>query len=157
MAGTPLSYPLVTGARHSPTSVEMKFNGLVYVGFKSIAYSRKRSRVMAKGNNADPLGKTRGTNAYTCSVEWHIAEILQYIQQAGPGYGDQFFTVTATYAEVGFDTVTTTISGCTLDSFDATADQTSDDPLYAMVDLNPVKIKIAGLDDLAIPLVAPAT
>jgi hypothetical protein len=155
--GTPIPYAIVNGSRHSPVSLELKFNGLLYVGFKSAQYSRKRSRAMAKGNSPDPLGKTRGTNVYTASVEFLIAEFNQLIRQMGPGYGDQFFSVTCTYTENGFDTITDEILGCTIDSTEATADQTSDDPLYRMVELTPVKIRFDRLDDLLIPLAPPPT
>lgn len=159
-AGTPIPYALVNGARFAPVSCEIRFGapiGQIVIGYKSITYSRKRSRVMAKGQSPDPLGKTRGSNAYVASIELHRPEYNQLIQTLGDGYGDVFFNISCTYNETPLDVVTDQILGCTLDSSEAAADQTSDDPLYVMIELNPVKIKFRGLEDLAIPLAAPVT
>ena len=157
--GTPIPYADVNGARFSPVSAEIRwaFPGLAIVmpGYKSITYSRKRSRVYAKGQNVDPLGKTRGTNAFAASIEVHLPEYNNMIRALGNGYGDIFFSLFITYNETALDVVTDEIIGCTWDGTEATADQTSDDPLYRMIELNPIKIKFAGLDDNELPLAAP--
>lgn len=157
--GTPVPYALVTGARFSPVSVEIKwaFPGLniIMPGYKSITYSRKRSRVYAKGQNVDPLGVTRGTNTYAAAIEVHRPEFNNMVRQLGNGYGDIFFSLFNTYNETPLDVVTDELIGCTWNGSEAAADQTSDDPLYVMIELFPIKILFAGVDDNAVPLVAP--
>jgi hypothetical protein len=163
---TPIAYPLINGVRHSWASVELKVGGQIIYGVKSINYSRKRTRVMARGFSPDPLGKTRGVNEYTADIELYLAEFnyLQAVLQAlaatqqgaanGNGYGDVFFQVTSMYSENGFDQITDTINGCTMDSTEVGQTQSAD-PLVRKFELNPLKILFNGQDDLAVPLTAP--
>jgi len=147
----PIPYPYVNGVRHSFTSIELKLAGQTFVGFKSIDYSRKRDRTKVYGNSPDPLGKTRGKNSYDASVEVYLAEWNAFQVQLGAGYGDAFFTVTVTYSENGFDTISDVIQGCTMDSTEASNAEGSD-PTTRKLDLSPLKILFNGVDDLAIPL-----
>jgi hypothetical protein len=151
-----IQYPLVNGVRHSFTSIELKINGDIYVGFKSINYSRNRGRTMVKGNSPDPLGKTRGENEYKADCELYLAEWNALQAKLGAGYGDVFFDITVTYNENGFDVITDTIKGCTLDTTDASNGQGSD-PTVRKFELNPIKILFNGLDDMAVPLTGAQT
>ena len=54
MSASPISYPLVNGARHSFVSIELKLMGVIFQGFTSINYTRTRSRTMVYGNSPDP-------------------------------------------------------------------------------------------------------
>lgn len=152
MASTPIQYPLINGVRHSGSSVELKLNGQVYVGFKSINYARKRNRTMVKGPHPDPIGKTQGSNEYTGDCELYLAEYNRLITDMGNGYGDVQFIVTVTYSLNGFDTIVDTLTGCSIDSTDSSNSTDSSDPTVRKFDLNPVKIKFNGLDDVATPL-----
>lgn len=152
---TPIAYPLLNGVRHGFASIELKMAGQIFIGFKSLNYLRTRGRAMVKGNHPDPIAKTRGENEYSADVEIYLAEwnLFQALLQAqGAGYGDQFFSVLATYGENGFDTITDEIIGCTMDSTESSNSQ-GPDALVRKVDLKPLKIKFNGLDDLAVPLV----
>lgn len=161
---TPISYPTINGARFAWASVEIKVAGQIFYA-TAINYSRKRNRQMVRVNHPDPIGKTRGENEYTADLELLLAEynllqqtlILQANQQSlNGGYGDVAFTVIVQYTENGFDTVTDTLNGCTMDSTDATGAQ-GPDALKRKFDLNPLKILYGGQDDLAVPLGAPPT
>lgn len=161
MADAPIPYALVNGARFAPVSCEIRLAfpaaglSLIVIGYKSIVYNRKRSRAYAKGQSVDPLGKTRGSNTYQASFEVHLPEYNALLSQLGDGYGDVFFNISCTYNESPLTVVTDQILGCTFDSTEANVDQTSDDPLYRMIELSPVKIKFRGLDDAAVPLAPP--
>ena len=125
------------------------------MGFKSVNYTRTRSRTMVYGKSPDPLGKTRGKNEYKgdCELflaEWNVLQAEMVRQQSG--YGDIFFPVYVTYGENGFDTIQDTLLGCTLDSTDASNGE-STDPSVRKFELNPVKILFNGVDDLEFPLV----
>ncbi len=148
---TPIQYPLINGVRHSFASIELKLNGQIFIGFKSINYSRKRTRAVVRGNSPDPLGKTIGDNEYTTDAEIYLAEWNLFQSLLGPGYGDVFFQVLATYSANGFDTIQDVINGCTLDSTEASQGQ-GPDPLVRKFDLAPLKILFNGIDDLAAPL-----
>lgn len=167
---SPIAYPLTNGVRHSFASIEAVFAQTVapsgvgggtgaamalnFRGFKAINYSRTRSRVEARGTHPDPLGKTRGTNAYKADCEILLAEfnLLQaQLQQIQAGYGDVFFNFIVTYSENGFDTITDTILGCTMDLTDASNTESAD-PTMRKIDLAPLKILFNGIDDLANPL-----
>lgn len=153
---TPIPYPLINGTRHSFSSIELKLNGNIFIGFKSINYSRSRSRTAVYGNSPDPIGKTRGTNEYTADVELYLAEWNQFMESIGEGYGDVFFQVLVTYSENGFDTIQDTINGCTIDGLEVSQSQGSD-PLVRKFEMSPLKSLFNGKDDLAVPLVGPAT
>jgi hypothetical protein len=152
----PIQYPLINGVRHDFSSVEAKLAGLVFIGVKSIDYSRTRERGMVQGNHPDPMGKTRGKNTYKATVEVYIAEWNAFQKQLGPGYGDVFFPFLVTYVENGFDTICDEIQGCTMDSTEASM-STGTDPLTRKFELNPLKILFDGIDDLTTPLVGVQT
>ncbi len=162
---TPILYPLTNGVRHDWASIELHVAGQIVIARKSIDYSRVRTRAMAEGGSPDPLGKTLGRNAYKATLELLLAEFYQLIgilsQQAaalggqnGAGYGDVPFLVQVMYQSRGFDQITDTIIGCTLDSTEA-AHGISPDALSRKFELNPTKILFNGLDDLLDPLGPP--
>lgn len=155
---SPILYPLVNGVRHSFASIEVKLGSQIFVGFKSINYSRKRTRSEVRGNSPDPLGKTRGDNMYSADAELYLAEwnlfMFQTLGSQTSGYGDVLFTVIVTYTENGFDTIVDTINGCTIDTTEASQSQ-GPDTLLRKFELSPLKILFNGIDDLATPLKAP--
>lgn len=154
----PLVYPLIRGKRHGFASITLKFalpeGRKVQMFCKSINYGRTRTRGMVEGNHPDPIAKTRGTNAYKASVEIWIVEYRLLVAELGPGYGDVDFDTLVTYGENGFETVTDEILGCNLDDDDSSNAQ-GPDPLIRKIELNPLKIRMAGIDDLAIPMASP--
>lgn len=149
-----LGHPYTDGARHSFPSIEAKFSDKIFF-IHAINYSRERSRQLIMLNHSDPVGKTRGSNAYKADAEMLLAE-YEALKTAlgGPGYGDKSFTVVVTYTETGLDTVTDTLIGCTLDSTDSSNAQ-GDDATMRKFNLNPIKILFGGVDDVAVPLKAP--
>ena len=153
-----LVYPLIRGFRHGFSSITLQFaldsGKKVQMYCKSINYGRTRSRGLVEGNHPDPIAKTRGTNAYKASVEIALAEYRLLTAEIGPGYGDKIFTTLVTYGENGFETVTDEILGCTIDDDDA-SNSSGPDPLMRKLDLAPLKILMAGRDDLEIPMVSP--
>ena len=160
---SPLQYPLINGVKHDFSSIELSIAGQIFLGFKSINYSRTRTRTMVRGNSPDPIAKTRGTNEYTgeCEIylaEWNYLESLligQASQQGlNSGYGDVMFTVKVTYNDPGFDTIIDILQTCSIDATDASQSQGTD-PLVRKVTLNPLKILFNNTDDLASPLVSP--
>lgn len=169
---TDIGYPLINGERHDFTSIELKIAGQIFVGFKSINYKRTRTRTKLWGNSPDPIGKTRGTNDYTCDFELYFAEwkllkeILKKAAKAKPGiisgtspgsgYGDVFFQIIVTYGSSQFDTQTDTINGNTADEVEGSQSQGAD-PLFRKVGTNPLKIIEDGDDDLGTALQAPPT
>lgn len=159
MTNTPIPYPLINGVRHSFASVEFKFKGVVYRGIASMNYARTRNRGLIRGNHPDPLGKTIGENEYTADCELYVAEwnlMQSTLGDNGAGYGDEFFTATCVYSANGFDMITDTILGCTMDTTEAALAK-GVDGLSRKLQLNPLKILFNGLDDLAVPLAAPPT
>lgn len=155
-----LVYPLIRGVRHGFANITLRFTldggKKIQMFCKSINYGRTRSRGLVEGNHPDPIAKTIGTNAYKASVEMALAEYRLLTKEMGPGYGDKFFDTLVTYGLDGFETVTDEILGCTIDDDDASNAQGSD-PLMRKLDLNPLKIKMAGIDDLLVPMISPPT
>lgn len=159
----PLIYPQINGVKYDFSSIELNLNGQSFVGFKSINYSRTRTRTKVYGSNSDPLAKTKGTNDYSGDCEVYLAEwnyfqqniLIPYaLQQTGTGgYGDVFFTVTVSYRTNTSDLISDTLAGCTLDSTEASQSQGTDALIRKMM-LNPLKIYFGGVefDDLSVPL-----
>jgi len=166
---TPIQYPLVGGVRQSFVSTEVRFVqaavgssaagqtlSLALRGYKSIKYSRKRTRAQLRGNSPDPLGKTRGENEYTCEAEYALAEynvIQSALQNIQEGYGDVFFAIFVTHAEPGLDAVTDQILGCTLDDTENDS-AAGPDPTMRKISFSPLKVLFNGVDDLHFPLQA---
>lgn len=154
-----LVYPLIRGRRHGFASITLKFaldgGKKIQMFCKSINYGRTRTRGIVRGNHPDPIAKTLGENEYKANVEIALAEYRLLVAELGPGYGDVQFDTLVTYGENGFETVTDEILGCTLDDDDASNSQ-GPDPLVRKLDLAPLKILMAGIDDLAIPMISPS-
>lgn len=154
VATSPLQFPLINGAGFSYSSIELKINGLIFRGFKSINYELSRERGKVYGNSPDPLFKTVGKADYTCDAEIYVAEWYAFLAQLGAGFGDVFFPILVSYAQAGFDTVQDSILGCTIDKISASQSEGTD-PLVRKVEFNPLKILLNGQDSLAIPLSPP--
>jgi hypothetical protein len=146
-----IQYPIVNGNRHDYTSAEIKIKGKIIQGIKSINYSRTRSRTVVMGTSVDPLGKTKGTNEYKADFELYLAEFNELVLEAGAGYGDVYFDISVTWSANGFDTVTDEIIGCTFDTTDSSNAQ-GGDTIVRKIEINPIKIRFAGVDDLDTPL-----
>ncbi len=156
----PIQVPLISGVVWSFQHITTTIAGLEFTGgFKSIDYSRKRTREDVESNSSDPVGKTQGTNKYECKVEmylaWWYAVIQTITENFGDGYGDQPFSVQVAYNNNGFAPFIDTIQNCTFDSTEA-SQAAGTGALTRMVDFSPTKILFNGLDDLANPLQAAA-
>ena len=112
---------------------------------------------MLRGNHPDPLGKTRGSNEYSCKATYALAEVLairnalQALAGGSSGYGDVFFGMIITHSETGFDTQTDSILGCTLDD-DQIKLAEGVEATFVELDFQPLKILINGVDDVVNPL-----
>lgn len=158
-----LVFPFINGNRHAFSSMQFVFKATsggaadipdIRMFLKSIDYGRKRERSEVRANHPDPIAWTLGENSYTASMEVYRAEWNLILSTFGQGYGDEPFTLLVSWGLSGFETVTDELIGCHFDSSDSGGSQGSD-PSVVKVDLNPLKIKFAGLDDLAYPLTTP--
>lgn len=154
----PIQVPLTNGVVRSFGHMRLVIAGLEFTGgFKSFKRSRKREREMAYSNNPDPIGKTLGENKYQASgvfyYDWWANMIQTVAQNLGPGYGDQMFTIYASYVGLNLVTYTDIIKGCSIDSTEAD-DSAGTAALHREVDFQPVKILFGGLEDLADPLIS---
>jgi hypothetical protein len=147
---------MINGLRHDWSSVEPKINGQILQGIKSINYTSARDAGYVRGISPDPIGQTRGTNTFTADCEVYLAEWNLLLNQLGDGWGDSFFNIQVSYAEIGFDQITDLLIGCRLIGVDASQSQSAD-PLSRKLTFLPTKIYYQGFDDLATPLTAPPT
>jgi hypothetical protein len=156
------AFPLVNGLRHSWASIEINLNGAIFYG-TGVNWSRKRARTLVRVNHPDPVGKTRGNNEYTGDVELLLAEANLFQSQLiaaanqqnlNGGYGDVFFSVLVQFTELGLDTVTVQLLGCTADSWEQSNAESTEGSKVKM-ELSPLKVLINGQDDLPNPLQAP--
>jgi hypothetical protein len=150
--------PLTNGVVRSFGHTRLNIAGMDFTGgFKSISRSRKRSRKKVRSNNVDPVGKTLGTNDYSCKavvfLDWYYNLIAQ-VQAISPGYGDQAFTIYISYVGSGLVPYTDTVLGCTFD-MDEGDDKDGEDELTREIDFEPLKILFNGLDDAEDSLYGP--
>lgn len=155
----PIRYPLVNGVRQSFASCQLQITSETATwepkGWNKITFDRTRERGEVRGPHPDPIAKTRGTNAYTCSLSMYLAE-WNYLWQevlGGAGYGDQFFRVVLQYLENGLDVVKVEFRGCTMDKSSIDNSQGTDATMVEM-DLTPIKIIWNDQDDVDDPLAA---
>lgn len=154
-----LIYPLIRGVRHGFANIKLKFalpvgSKKIEMFCKSINYGRTRSRGIVRGNHPDPIAKTIGENEYKANVEIAHAECMLLIKEIGPGYGDLLFDTYVSYGCDGFDTTTDEILGCSIDDHDVSNSQ-GPDPLMRKLELGPLKILMAGIEDLLVPMISP--
>lgn len=148
----PIRYPDITGFRAGFNSTTVKVDGQEFTGYKEFKGSRKRERGMVKGANADPLGKTRGSNTYEASITVYVAEFNAFfLQHFGRGYGDRMFTFEFFITENGYDTQHHICRGCTIDETEVSSAD-GNDAIAVPISLNPVKILFNGIDDNLVPL-----
>lgn len=154
---TPIAYPDITGYRAGFQSTVVKVDGQEFVGFKEIKLSRKRERGVVKGANADPIGKTRGSNSYEASITVYVAEFKAFMtDHFGAGYGDRSFTFDVFITENGYDTQHHRALGCTIDETEISSSDGTD-AIAVPVNLAPIKVIFNNTDDNARPLrAAPA-
>lgn len=148
--GTPISYPLTSGNRHSPASAELKINDKIVQGWRSIEYTWKLEPVEVRGPHPDPLGFTIGQASYEGSIELYLAEYQQILSDLGPGFAVVQFPITVSYSENGFDTIVDELIGCRFKAGSGT--QSGTDPLARKFDLAILKIKPNGVELLQVPL-----
>lgn len=155
-------FPYVNGYRHSWSSIEINLAGSIFYGI-AVNWGRKRTRTQVRVNHPDPTAKTRGNNEYTGDVELLLAEanlfqaqLINTANQQGlnGGWGDVFFDVLVAFTEVGLDTVTIQLRGCTADSWEQ-SNAESTEGSKVKIELSPLKILVNGQDDLSVPLQAP--
>lgn len=157
-----LEFPLINGLRHAFSSMKFRIQPTgedvdipeIRLFLKSIDYERTRDRGEVRANHPDPIAKTLGENSYSASIEVYRAEWNLILSTFGAGYGDVPFSIFVTWGLNGFETVTDEIIGCHFDS-SASGGSQGTDPAVVKIDLNPIKIRFAGLDDLADPLLPP--
>ncbi len=154
---TTISYPDTVGFRAGFNSTIVKIDGQEFTGYKEGKLSRKRERGIVKGANADPLGKTRGSNTYEASLTVYVAEFKAFVlDHFGAGYGDRAWTLEVTITENGYDTQTHYAFGCTIDTSDFSFSE-GNDALMIQMDFGPTKVLFAGIDDNARPLTGAAS
>jgi hypothetical protein len=156
---SPIQVPLTTGVVRSFGHTRLVIAGLEFTGgYASFKLSRTREREMVMSNSPDPVGKTLGENKYQASVvlyyDWFMNLLFTLQNNFGPGYGDIPFTMYPSFVGANLNTYTDTVINCTFDTTEAD-NAKGVGALTREIQLNPTKILFGGIDDLAVPLVAP--
>lgn len=148
-----ISYPLINGTRHEWSSIELKLNGKIYVGVSSINYSAKLEPTKVYGVSPEPIGRTRGVYSAEGSIEMYLAEynaLLTDLSALG-GLMEVSFDAVVAYSEADFDVITDEVIGCRIKNIDASQSQGAD-PLKRKLDLDIMKIKFGGFENVNSPL-----
>jgi len=146
-----IQVPNTTGFVRSFPHMRLRIAGLEFTGgFKSFKRSRTRERELPYSNLVDPIGKTLGENKYQASAVLYYDWLMNLINTIGPGYGDQQFTIYASYGGLNLNAYTDEILGCTFDSTEAD-DSAGTPALTREIHFNPIKILFGGVDDVQYP------
>lgn len=151
----PIQYPLINGTRHEWSSIEIKLDGITYVGVSSINYSDKLEPQKVRGTHPKPIGRTRGEYDAEGSIELYIAEAAVFRKAladkvGGNGYKEVAFDIVVQYGESEFDTITDTVVGARIKT-DAGGGAKGPDPLATKWDLDVMNILWNGIDSLINP------
>jgi hypothetical protein len=136
-------YPLINGKRYSFASIELNFNGLIFLGFKEISYSDDLEPGEIRGTHPQMLARTIGDYKAEASASMYMEEYNTLIASMGDGFMEQPFDVNATYADDGQPTVTDRVVGCRIKKNEYSHSQGTDG-LIVKVDLHPFYVIHAG-------------
>jgi hypothetical protein len=146
-----INYPLINGQYFDYTHIETKFNGSIFIAYKSISHNKKLEPTAVYGADPMPLGFTRGTAEFEGSVEMYLAQYKLLIAKLGQGYMEKSFDIVINYAATGMPTSTDELLGCRIKGEDNSHSQGTD-PLMTKFDLAILRIKTNGLDVVSTPL-----
>jgi len=116
-----IQYPQVNGHRFSFNSCQFRFDGVLYIGIKSLNYKASLKAGLVRGTSPNPIGRTVGDAEYTVDCEMLSLEFEQLKLQLGApvvGFGETAFTITVTKFEVGSPVVMDTVIGCRIEEAD---------------------------------------
>jgi hypothetical protein len=144
---SPIQVPLTNGTVRSFAQVRLEMAGLfLNGGVLEVMRKRTREREIVYANNADPVGKTTGQNKYEANVtalfDWYAQIVSTIINNFGPGYGDQQFTMYLAHVGAGLQGYQDVATGCTFDEDDFTAAKGTA-ANQVKINLNPLKIYFA--------------
>jgi len=148
---TPVQYPLVNGVYHAFASVEIKWNGVIYVGVKSINYDQQLVPTKVRGAHAEAIGRTRGDLDANGDFELYLQQANQLITDLGAGYMEKVLGTTVTYSENGLDTITDELVSIRIQQISDGHSQGTD-ALTKKFTLNIMKVLHNGLEPLLNPL-----
>ncbi len=151
-----VAYPLVNGVYHAFASVEIKFDGNIYVGVKAVNYSDSLTPTKVRGTSSEPIGRTRGDYDADGDIELYKQQAHQLLQALGNGYKEKVVNITVTYSENGLDTIVDEIIGARIEKVEQSNSQ-SPDPTTQKFTLNVMKILMDGLESLVNPLTGQVT
>lgn len=145
-----MDYPLINGVRHEWSSIEIKLNGVVYIGVKEIAYSDSLEPTKVYGVHPQPIGRTRGQYEAEASFTLYLDEANTLIDALGDGFKEVPFDIVVSYSEGG-KTITDEIIGARIKANDQSNSQGSD-PLERKFDLDIMFVRWNGKESLKAPL-----
>jgi hypothetical protein len=146
-----VQYPLVNGVYHAFASVEIKWDGTIYVGVKSVNYKQNLVPTKVRGAHAEPIGRTRGDLDADGDIELYLQQANQLLTAMGPGYMEKVIGVTVSYSENGLDTITDEIVSARIQEIDDSHSQ-GVDALTKKFTLNIMKVLYNGVEPLLNPL-----
>lgn len=142
----PIMFPLINGHRYSFASIEARFNDIPIIGFKSINYDDSLEPGEIYGSRPQLLGATRGKQKASGDFEMYRLEFDLFklsLGVGGIGYGESYFDIKVTYAELAQPVVTDTLVGCRIKKV-ASANTDGTDPTAIKCDLFVTRVLFGG-------------
>jgi hypothetical protein len=145
--GLPIQFPLINGHRYSFASIEALFNDIPMIGFKSLNYGDSLEPGEVYGSRSQLLGATRGKQKATSDFEMYRLEwdfLIRTLGVLGVGFGESYFDISCSYAELNQPVVTDRLLGCRIKKFDL-SNTDGTDPTVVKNELFITRVKVAGV------------
>ncbi len=116
-----IQYPQINGHRFSFDSLEIRVNGIWFVGIKSLNYKPTLKAGLVRGTNPRPIGRTAGEAEFTWDMEILRLEfeLLKTSLGCPPlGFGETSFPIVATFQELGSPVITDVVQDCRIEEAD---------------------------------------
>ncbi len=147
-----IQYPLINGVRHAFSSIELRVNGSIILGFTEINYSPKLDPGIVRAAGALPVGMTLGNMEYEGDFTLLLQEFNNMLVQLGDGFMTVPFDIVVAYdaslggvQSGGLDVIVDTLEGCRISSVEATASSGSTDALTRKCTVKPLNVLLNGL------------
>lgn len=124
-----MQFPLINGDYFAFADIELRANGLLFAGVKSINYKAALNRQFVRGTSSIPLGRTRGNYEASGDIELYLNAANFLITSLGPTWMQVPIQISVSYGpNVGMiqPVITDLLNGVYLTSIEASQSQGED-------------------------------
>ncbi len=140
-------YPLINGHKYDYSSIELDFNGTIYLGVQEISYTQTLEPGIVRGTSAQKLARTRGEHDAEGTLVMYKQDFDEFITDLATGdegYGEVSFDISVVMSTPNQPTSVVRLLGCRITSEEESYSQGTD-ALVVSCDLDIMLIEKQGL------------